>query len=96
MANVSIAAVRVLAQLAARKAVKSQLQAQGTSVPSSEIILAQADAYLRTHPKLIDEARDRAQRLGMFERRRRDAHLYQVGGERALKRLNFLVQLLRF
>jgi hypothetical protein len=33
-------------------------------------IKTQADVYLRDHPQLIGQAREQAQRLGMYERRR--------------------------
>jgi hypothetical protein len=62
-----------LARLAARNAVKEQLRAQGvrlTLVPPCEIN-TKASAYLALHPELMDEARERAHRLGMFERKPR-------------------------
>ena len=69
--RVSISAVKVLARLAARKAVETELRAKGirvTLVKPAEIT-AQAQVYLQSHPELIDEAKARALRLGMFEKR---------------------------
>jgi hypothetical protein len=70
--HISIGAVKVLAQLAARKAVKSELARQGllvAYVPARDLHI-EADQYLDAHPELISEAREQAQRLGMYERRR--------------------------
>jgi hypothetical protein len=70
----------VLARLAARNAVKEQLRADGVRVSlvrPCEINI-KATAYLASHPELMDEARERARRLGMFEkpkRRRKSAVL---------------------
>jgi NAD(P)-dependent dehydrogenase (short-subunit alcohol dehydrogenase family) len=69
--HISITAVKVLARLAAKKAVEAELRAQGvrvTLVRPAEIA-AQAQAYLQSHPELIDAARERALRLGMFEKK---------------------------
>ena len=74
---VSAQAVFILARLAAKKAVKEQLRNEGrrmTLVYPAEIT-AKANEYLALHPELYDEARERAHRLGMFEkpqRRRRN------------------------
>jgi hypothetical protein len=75
--HVSISAVKVLARLAAKRAVETELRAKGvrvTLVRPAEIS-AQANAYLAANPQLYDEARERAARLGMYEkpRRRRSA-----------------------
>ena len=70
--HISITAVKVLARLAARKAVETELRAKGirvTLVKPAEIT-AQAQVYLQSHPELIDEAKARTLRLGMFEKRR--------------------------
>jgi len=70
--HISIAAVKALATLAARKAVEAELRAKGvrtTSVPRREIEL-QAYALVAARPELIAQAREQAQRLGMYERRR--------------------------
>jgi NAD(P)-dependent dehydrogenase (short-subunit alcohol dehydrogenase family) len=70
---ISASAVMALARLAARNAVKDQLRADGirvTLVPPCEIN-TKATAYLALHPELIDEAREKAQRLGMFEKPKR-------------------------
>jgi hypothetical protein len=64
-------AVKVLARLAAKKAVGAELRAKGvrvTLVRPAEIG-AQANAYLAANPQLYDEDRERAQRMGMFEKR---------------------------
>ena len=70
--HISISAVKVLARLAAKKAVEAELRAQGvrvTLVRPAEVT-AQANAYLTANPQLYDEARERAARLGMYEKRR--------------------------
>ena len=70
---ISASAVAVLARLAARNAVKDQLRADGVRVslvPPVEINI-KATAYLALHPELYDEARERAVRLGMFEKPKR-------------------------
>ena len=70
---ISASAVHVLARLAARKAVQEELRSQGVRVslvkPSE--ISVKAQAYLQSHPELYREALERAQRLGMYEKRRR-------------------------
>jgi len=71
--HISISAVKVLARLAAKKAVEAELRAQGvrvTLVRPAEIT-TQANAYLAANPQLYDEARERAARLGMYEEPRR-------------------------
>lgn len=68
-----MSAVYVLARLAAKKAVNEQLRSEGrrlTLVFSAEIT-RRANEYLALHPELFDEARERAQRLGMFEKPKR-------------------------
>ena len=71
MANVSIAAVAVLARQAALALVKDELQRRGIrSVPSRDIHIC-ADQLLRERPELVNEARDRALQLGLFERKPR-------------------------
>jgi hypothetical protein len=70
--HISIAAVKVLAKQAAIRLVKDELQRRGLrvhSVPARDIQIS-AIQYVDAHPELIAEARDRAQRLGMYERRR--------------------------
>jgi hypothetical protein len=67
---ISASAVHVLARLAARKAVTEQLRAEGvrvTLVPP-RVISEKANEYLALHQELYDEARERAQRMGMFEK----------------------------
>ena len=70
---ISASAVHVLARLAARKAVQEQLRSEGvrvTLVKPAEIS-AKAQVYLQSHPELYREALERAQRLGLYEKRRR-------------------------
>ena len=69
--DISIHAVRVLARLAAKRAVEAELRAKGirvTLVPPREI-KEQADVYLSQHPELIDQAKERARLMGLFERK---------------------------
>jgi hypothetical protein len=65
--------VHVLARLAARKAAQEQLRAEGVrvSLVRPAEISAKAQVYLSQHPELYQEALERAQRLGLFEKRRR-------------------------
>jgi hypothetical protein len=96
--HISITAVKVLARLAARKAVETELRAKGirvTLVKPAEIT-AQAQVYLQSHPELYREALERAQRLGMYEKPRRRSVPRQVAQSRALKRLRNFLQLLRY
>ena len=67
---VSASAVYVLARLAAKKAVKEQLRDAGVrvSLVLPREINTKAAEYLALHPELIDEARERAHRLGMFQK----------------------------
>jgi hypothetical protein len=69
---ISASAVAVLARLAARNAVKDELRSQGVrvSLVPARDIAHKADEYLALHSELIDEARERAQRLGMYEKRK--------------------------
>jgi hypothetical protein len=73
---ISASAVHILARLAAKKAVKEQLRSEGrrmTLVLPAEIN-TKAAAYLALHSELLDEARERAVKMGMFDnpkRRRR-------------------------
>ena len=70
---ISASAVHILARLAARKAVQEQLRSQGVrvSLVKPAEIGAKAQVYLQSHPELYREALERAQRLGMYEKRRR-------------------------
>jgi hypothetical protein len=64
-------AIKVLARLAARKAIKEQLRADGvrvTLVPAYEIE-QRARAYLDANPCLYKEALERAKQLGMIAER---------------------------
>jgi hypothetical protein len=67
---ISASAVHVLARLAARNAVKQQMRDAGVRVslvPPREIN-AKANEFLALHQELYAEAREHAQRLGMFEK----------------------------
>jgi len=70
---ISASAVHVLARLAAKKAVQDELRSQGVRVSLVKPceIAQRTNAYLALHPELFDEARERAQRLGMFEKPKR-------------------------
>jgi hypothetical protein len=82
--------------------VKEQLRDQGVRVSLVPIreITERAQQYLAEHPELFDQARERALRLGMIAPPMvtpdADLPVNQITQSRALKRLNFLVQLLRF
>jgi 2-iminoacetate synthase ThiH len=71
--HISITAVKVLARLAAKKAVEAELRAKGirTTLVTPAEISAQANAYLAANPQVYVEARERAARLGMYEKPRR-------------------------
>jgi hypothetical protein len=60
---------KVLARSAARRAVKSELSAQGVRVSYVRYaeIISRANAYLSDHPELYAEALERAQRFGLIE-----------------------------
>ena len=64
---ISASAVHVLARLAARKAVKEQLRAQGVRVSliGPADISARAHEYLSQHPELYRQALERAQLMGI-------------------------------
>ena len=77
---ISRTAICILARLAAKRAVQDQLRSDGvrvTLVRPAEIA-AKANEYLSTHPELYDEARERAPRMGMFEKPRRTARKMQA------------------
>jgi hypothetical protein len=62
-------AVKVLARLAARNAIKQQLRDQGvrvTLVPVHEIE-EKAREYLANHPELYVQARERARKMGWID-----------------------------
>ena len=66
---VGVSAVKVLARLAAKKAVQEQLRAQGVrvSLVKPADISAKAQAFLADHPELYAEALERAQRMGLIK-----------------------------
>ena len=71
--HISITAVKVLARLAARKAVETELRAKGirvTLVKPAEIT-AQAQVYLQSHPELYREAMQRAHLIDEAEGRKK-------------------------
>jgi hypothetical protein len=70
---ISASAVHVLARLAAKKAVTEQLRADGVrvSLVPPRVISEKANEYLALHQELYDEARERAQRLQLFEKPKR-------------------------
>jgi hypothetical protein len=70
---ISASAVHVLARLAARRAVKEQLRAEGVrvSLVGPAEISTKAQRYLADHPELYKEALERAQLMGMYEKRQR-------------------------
>jgi len=73
--------------------VKEQLRAQGirlTYVPACEIV-AQTKQYLEAHPELYEQPCNARGKWACA-----DLSHEQVAQTRALKRLNFLIQLLRF
>ena len=71
--HISICAVKVLARLAAKKAVEADLRAKGvrTTLVKPAEISAPANDYLAQHGELYIEARERAKRLGLYEKPRR-------------------------
>jgi hypothetical protein len=70
---ISVSAVHVLARLAARRVVQEELRSQGVrvSLVKPADISAKAQSYLADHPELYREALERAQRMGLYEKRRR-------------------------
>src|SRR5262249_54511622 len=69
---ISASAVHVLAPKAAKKTVQQEMRRRGVRVSlvkPAEISATQV--YLSQHPELYREALERAQRLGLFEKRRR-------------------------
>ena len=67
---VSPFAVSALARLAARRAVTAELRDQGVTVTfvKPAIINAKATEYLAKHPELYEQAFDKAQKFGMYEK----------------------------
>ena len=65
-ARMARAAVRVLAQMAAKNEVKRQIRAQGLRVHdfAAKEITLRAEAWLEAHPEMIAEARAKAASLG--------------------------------
>ena len=75
-----LSAVKVLARLAAKRAVQAKLRDQGvrlTTYPYAEL-MRQAHEYLRAHPELYVAALERAKRMtadGVFGKRAQRAYL---------------------
>ena len=80
LSPIGISAVKVLARLAAKKAVQAKLRDQGVRVsvfPYAEL-MRQAREYLEAHPELYQQALERAQRMtaeGVFGKRAQRAYL---------------------
>ena len=78
--HISIMGVKVLARLAAKRAVQAQLKEQGVRVstyPYAEL-MRQAHDYLAQHPELYDQAKPRVDRMiaeGVFGKRVQRAYL---------------------
>ena len=74
LSPIGISAVKILARLAAKRAVQENLRAQGVRVslfPHAEL-MRQAAEYLSSHPELYQQALERAQRMiaeGVFGKR---------------------------
>ena len=62
---ISATAVHVLARLAAKKAVKDQLRADGVrvSLVKPAEIIAKAQVYLQQHPELFQQALEKAKHI---------------------------------
>ena len=80
LSPIGITAVKVLARLAAKRAVQAQLRDQGVRVslfPHAEL-MRQAGEYLANHPELYQQALERAKRMtaeGVFGKRAQRAYL---------------------
>ena len=78
--HISITAVKLLARLAAKRAVQAKLRGQGvrvTTYPYAEL-MRQAAEYLDKHPELYVAALERAKRMiaeGVFGKRAQRAYL---------------------
>lgn len=80
LSTIGITAVKVLARLAAKRAVQQRLRDQGirvTTYPYAEL-MRQAHEYLANHPELYQQALERAKRMtdeGVFGKRAQRAYL---------------------
>jgi hypothetical protein len=74
-------AVRVVAEQTARKAVRENLRRQGVKISyvTARDIIAQARAWLATHPEMIAEARAKAAELGYVADQGRPTHSHSKG-----------------
>jgi hypothetical protein len=81
--HISIGAVKVLARLAAKRAVQNELRDQGVRVslyPYAELMRRSAE-YLDKHPELYQQALERAKRMtaeGVFGKRAQRASAVQI------------------
>ena len=78
--HISITGVKVLARLAAKRAVQAKMKEAGirVSLVKPAIINEQATAYLAQHPELYDQAKPRIERMiaeGVFGKRVQRAYL---------------------
>ena len=80
LSPIGVTAVKVLARLAAKRAVQQQLRDQGvrvTTYPYAEL-MRQAHEYLSAHPELYQAALERAKLMtarGVFGKRAQRAYL---------------------
>jgi protein involved in temperature-dependent protein secretion len=79
LSPIGLSAVKVLARLAAKKAVQANLRDQGVrvSLVRPAVIAEQATEYLANHPELYVAAHERAQRMtaeGVFGKRAQRAY----------------------
>lgn len=100
LSPVGISAVKVLARLAAKKAVQAELRAQGvrvTLVRPAEIS-ERAQVYLQAHPELYQLALERAKRMtaeGVFGKRAQRAYLSSAAQTKdTLNSMGSVVQML--
>ena len=80
--HIEVSAVKVLARLAAKRAIQQQLRDQGVRVslyPYAEL-MRQSHEYLSAHPELYQQALERTKRMiadGVFGKRAQRAYLMQ-------------------
>jgi hypothetical protein len=83
LSPIGLSAVKVLARLAAKKAVQAKLKDQGVRVtvyPYAELMRLAAE-YLDKHPELYQQALERAKRMtaeGVFGKRAQRAYLLTI------------------
>jgi hypothetical protein len=69
--HIGPAAIKILARLEAKKAVKERLRQQGVKFYKHAELLTQASEYLAQHPELYEVALARAWEMGMVEQAER-------------------------